>query len=63
MEYIFISVVVVLLALSFNFKRKYRRLLNTGRIPDVIAADHRANFFLALAVITIVVFLVFRQNS
>jgi hypothetical protein len=63
MEYIFISVVVVLLALSFNFKRKYRRLLNTGRIPEVMAADYRANFFLVMAVITVVVFIMLRQDS
>jgi hypothetical protein len=63
MEYFLIGAAVVSLGLAFNFKRKHRRLLNTGRVPDIISAHHRANFFLVFAVIVVGLFIIFRQMN
>jgi hypothetical protein len=46
---------LVFLALAYGYNRRYYRLLLTGGIPDVIAANNKAKIFIILAVLSLVI--------
>ena len=58
-EYLLYCIPVVFIALSRMYMLRHKKLQGTGKIPDIVNAQSRQNFFLALSIITALVIFVF----
>jgi hypothetical protein len=58
MKYALFYLPLIFLVLSYGYKRKYRRLLYSGRVPDIVSANNLSALYAFLAVIIFVMLVV-----
>jgi uncharacterized membrane-anchored protein len=62
MSYLFLLLPVSLLMVSYFYKTKADKLQNTGKIPNIIAAQRNKTIFLVLALTMIFAFIALSIN-